>query len=97
MYLDLSTVFSVSSLWVDLDLSNDFNLSYLLLLVVSTILLDARDFSVLLTMSIFFFAIGGVMAYFTTLGFVLLFFYHVSIPLFENCVSSIDQCLFGFI
>ena len=84
--------------WLDLDLSIDIKCLVLLILGVSTILLDASDLSVLLTISIFFFAgIGGVMDYFTTLGSVLLFFNHVSISLFENCVSSSDQWLFGII
>ena len=63
------TVFSVSVIWVDLDLSNDLTLSDLLILGVSIILLDACDFSFLLTLSIFFFSIGGVMSSFTTLSF----------------------------
>ena len=45
----LLTVFSVSFLWVDLYLSNDFPLSDLIMLDVSTFLLGACDFSVLLT------------------------------------------------
>ena len=53
--LDLFTVFSVSVLWLYLDLSNDLPLSVLLLLGVSTVLLDACDVSVLLTVSIFCF------------------------------------------
>ena len=74
IFLDLSTVFSVSVLWLDLDLSNDLTLSYLLLLGVSTILLDACYLSVLLTVSIFCFAdIGGVMASFAKLCFVFPF------------------------
>ena len=44
--LDLSNVFSVSVFWLNLDLSIDLNLSVLLLLDVSTALLDAYDFSV---------------------------------------------------
>ena len=74
--LDLATVFTVfygSVLRVHLDLSNDLSLSYLLLLGVSTVLLDDFDIYVLLTVSIFFSAIGGVMASFTTFGFVFLF------------------------
>ena len=46
--LDLYTVFtmfSVSVLWVDLDLSNDLTLLDLLLMYVSTVLLDAFGFS----------------------------------------------------
>ena len=66
----LLTVFSVSVIWVDINLTNDLPLSYLLLLDVYTFLLDACDFSALLTVSIFFFVMGGVIAYFTTLGFV---------------------------
>ena len=96
--LDLSTVFNVSVLLADLDLSIDLTLSVLLLLVVSTVILNAFDFSVLLTVSIFFFyEIGEVMASFTILGFVSPFFNHVSIPFFDNRVSSSDQCLFGII
>ena len=60
------TVFSVSVFSVDFDLYNDLTLSDLLPLGVSTVLLDACDLSVLLTVSIFFFEIGVVMAYFTT-------------------------------
>ena len=46
-------------------------MSVLLLLDVSDVLLDAGDFSVLLTVSIFLFAeIRGVMSSFTTLGFI---------------------------
>ena len=48
IYLYLSTVFSVSVLWVDLYLSIDLTLSVLLLMVVSTILFDAFDFSIFL-------------------------------------------------
>ena len=49
-------------------------ISDLLLLGLSTVLLDAFDFSVLLTVSILFFAeIGRVMAYFTTLGLISYF------------------------
>ena len=51
--LDLSTVLSVSVLWVDLDLSITLTFSVSLLLGVSTVLLDACDLSVLLTVSIF--------------------------------------------
>ena len=49
------TVFSVSVILLDLDLSNDLPFSYLLLLDVSTFLLDACDLSVLLTVSIYIF------------------------------------------
>ena len=42
------TVFSVPVLWVDLDLSNNLTLSDLLLLGVSTVLLNACEFSVFL-------------------------------------------------
>ena len=63
------------------------------MLDVSTVLLDACHLSVLLTVSILFFAMGGVMDSFTTLDF----FFHVSIPFFDNRVGSSDQCLFGFI
>ena len=55
-------------------------MSVLLLLGISTVLLDACDFSVLLTASIFCFSeIRGVMASFTTLGFVLIFLSTVSV------------------
>ena len=65
---------------------------------VSTVLLYSFHFYVLLTVSIFFFSeIGGMMPSFNTLGFVLLFFNHASIPFFDNRVSSSDQCLFGII
>ena len=64
------TVSYVSVLLVDPYLSNDLTLSDLLLLDLSIFILDACDFSVLLTVSILFFAMGGVMASFTTLGFV---------------------------
>ena len=70
--LYLFTVFNVSLvsvLLLDLYLSNYLSLSYLLLLDLS-FLFGACNFSVLLTVSIFFFAIGGVMDSFTTLGFV---------------------------
>ena len=50
----LLTVLSVSVLFIDLGLSNDLPLSDLLLLDVSTFLLDACYFSVLFTVSIFF-------------------------------------------
>ena len=53
--LNLFTVFSVSVIWVDLDLYIDLSVSVLLLLGVSTVLLDACDLYVLLTLSIFFF------------------------------------------
>ena len=49
---DLSTVFSLSVFLLDLDLSNDFTWSVLLLLGVSNVLLDACYFSILLTVSI---------------------------------------------
>ena len=55
------TVFSVSVIWVNLYLYNDLTVSVLLLLGVSTVLLDACYFSVLLTFSVFFFVeIGGM-------------------------------------
>ena len=38
-----------------------------------------------------------VVASFTTLGFFPFFVNHVSIPLFDNHISSNDQCLFGII
>ena len=47
--LNLSTVFSVSVFLVDVDLSNDLIVSFLWPWGVSTVLLDACDFSVLLT------------------------------------------------
>ena len=47
--LDLSTVLNVSVLSVDLDLSIDLTVSVLLLLDVSTVLLNACDFYVMLT------------------------------------------------
>ena len=55
MDLDLFIVFPVSVLSIHLDFSNDLTLSVLLLLSVFTALLDACDFYVLLTASIFFF------------------------------------------
>ena len=64
------TIFYVSFIWVDLDLSNDSTLSNILLLDVSTVFFYACDFSFLLTVSISFFAIGGGMSFFTTIGFV---------------------------
>ena len=63
-------VFYVSDIWLDLDLSNDLTFSVLLLLGLSTVLLDACDFYVLLNMSIIFFVIGGVMVFLTKIGFV---------------------------
>ena len=45
-------------------------MSDLLLLELSFFILDPCDLYVLLTVSILFFYMGGVMAYFTTLGFV---------------------------
>ena len=73
-------------------------MSFLFLFGGYTVLLDDYDFSVLLTVSIFFVAeIRGVMDYFTTLGFFPFFVYHVSITFFGNRISSSDQCLFGFI
>ena len=96
--IDLFTVFSVSIIWVDLDLYIDLFLSVLLILGAYTVLLDACYFSVFFTVSILFFSeIGGVMDSLTTLGFVPFFYYHFSIPFFDSCVSTIDQCLFGFI
>ena len=92
---DLSTVFSVSVFFADLYLSIDLTLSVLLLLGVFTVLLDACDFSVLLTTSIIFFSeIGGVKAFFTTLSIFHLFLNHVSILFLDKHVSSSDQCLF---
>ena len=72
IYLDVFTDFTVSSislLSLYFYLSNDLPLSDLLLMD-SFFLLGACGFSVLLTVSILFFAMGGVMAYFNTLGFV---------------------------
>ena len=66
----LLTVFSVSVLWVDFDLSNDLPYSDLIIMDVSTFLLDTSDLSILLTVSILFFAMVRVMASFTTLGFI---------------------------
>ena len=95
--LDLFNVFYVSVIWVNLDLSIDLTLSFLLILGVSTVLFDACNFSVLLTVSILFFAeIGGLVDYLTTLGFFF-FFNHVSIPFFYNRVSSSDQWFFGIV
>ena len=48
IYPDLSTVFSVSVLWVDFNLYIDLTLSVLLLLGAYTVLLDAFDLSYLL-------------------------------------------------
>ena len=72
-HLDLFSVFTMSSVsvpWEALDLSNDPPLSDLLLMDLSFLLLDAYDLSVLLTVSILFFAMRWVMASSTTLGFV---------------------------
>ena len=55
--LTVLTVFCVSVLLVYLYLSNYLTFSDLLLLDVSTVLLDACDLYVLLTVSIFFFEI----------------------------------------
>ena len=65
----------------DLNLSDDLPFSVLLLLGVSVVLLDACDFSILLTVSIFFFdEIGGVMDSFTTLYFLSFFLsFHYSL------------------
>ena len=52
--LDLSTVFTVTVLWGNLYFSNNLTLSVLLLFGVSNFLLDACNFSVLLTVSILF-------------------------------------------
>ena len=71
------TVYSVSVLLVYLDSSYAFPLSFLLLLDLSIFPLDACDFFVLLTVSIFFFSIGIVMDSFTTLSF-----FHVINPFF---------------
>ena len=62
--LDLSTVFYVSVFWVYLDLSNGLTVS-----VLSTVLLDACDLSILLTASFFPSEIGGVVDYSTTVCF----------------------------
>ena len=53
--LDLFTVFSMPVIWIKLDLYIKLIVSVLLLLGVSTVLLDAYDVSVLLTVSIFCF------------------------------------------
>ena len=72
--------------------------SVVLLLVASTVLLDACYFSVLLIVSILFLAeIVGVMVSFTTWFWFPFFVYHVSIPFSDICVSSKDQCIFGII
>ena len=70
--LDLFTVllmFFLSFLWVYLNLYNDSPLSYLLLMDVSTVLLNACDFYVVFIVSILLFAMVVVMASFTILGF----------------------------
>ena len=70
--LDLFTAFNmsyVSVLWVDLDLSNDLPLSGLLMVYLYFFLLDACGFYVLMTVSILFFAMVGVMDSFTTVNF----------------------------
>ena len=55
-------------------------MSVLLLLGVSTVILDDCDFSLLLTVSIFFFSeIRGVMAYLTTIGYVFFFLSTMSV------------------
>ena len=69
-FFTVLTLFFVSVILVDLYLSNDLILSDLLLLGASTVLLDACDFSVLLTLSILFISMGVLMSSFTTLGFV---------------------------
>ena len=48
--LDLFTVFYVSVLWVDIDLSIDLTFSVLLILGISTVLLDTCDLSVFFNM-----------------------------------------------
>ena len=59
---------------------NDIALTALVCSIPATVLLDACDFSFLLTVSIFFFSeIGGVMASFATLGLVLLFLSTMSV------------------
>ena len=88
--LDLSNMFSVSVILVYLDLSIDLTLSVLLLLVVSIVLLDACDFYIFLTVSIFFFSkIRGVMASFTTVGFFSLFCQPCQYSLFLTTVSVV--------
>ena len=92
--LALFTVFNVFYVSVFLlypDLYNNLTLSGLLLLGVSTVLLDAYGFSFLLTVSIVFIRSSG--------GFLhhIRFCSHDSITFFEDHVSSSDQCLFGFI
>ena len=61
---------------------NDIALEELVCLILATVLLDAFNLSVLLTVLIFFFSeIGGVMDFFTTLGFVF--------PFFQPCQYSL--------
>ena len=75
-------MFYVSVLLVELDLTNYLIVSVLLLLGVSTVLLDACDLSVLLTVSSFFFSeIGGVMDSSTTFSFDFTYFSTMSISL----------------
>ena len=96
--LDLFNVFSVSVLWVELYLSIDLTLSVLLLLGVSTVLLDACDFSFFYCVNLLFFWNRRSDVFPYNIIFCLpFFFYHVSISYFYNRVISIDQCLFGFI
>ena len=97
--LYLYTVFSVSVLWVDFDLSNYLTLLFLLLLGVFTVLLDAYDLSVLLTLSIFLFdKIEGVMASSKILGFVLLFLSTISVFPYLKTVAVVlnNACLVSF-
>ena len=78
--LDLFIIFTVSYVsvvWVDLDLSNEIDLSNdqflsdLLLMDLSFYLLDTCGLSISLNVSILFVAIGWVVDSFTTVGFVL--------------------------
>ena len=73
-------------------------MSVLLLFDVSTALLDACDFSIVLAVRIFVCPkIGEVMDFPTTLGFVLPFFSRANSPIFDNHVNSIDHQLFDII
>ena len=94
--LDLSNEFSVLVLWVDLDLYNDLTVSVILILGASNVLLDACDFSVLLNVSIFFFAeIEVLMDYFTTFCFDLYFLSTMSLFPYLITVSVLvtNACL----
>ena len=89
----LLTMSSVSVFWVDIDLSNYSHFSDLLMLDVSNFLSDACDLSVLLNVSIFFFCNERSDGFLHHIRFCS----HVSIPFFDNRVSSSDQWLLGFI